>query len=65
VVFSIGTGAELRNDAILNSIPSAKAGQLLIIDDADLANSFSANTVLSIPYTLERFVPLVKKALSL
>lgn len=65
VVFGIGSGNELRNDAILNGIPSAKAGRLLIIDDADLANSFSTNTVLSVPYTLEKFVPLVKKALGL
>ncbi|MCA2215921.1 ABC transporter substrate-binding protein [Jidongwangia harbinensis] len=64
VVFGIGAGAELRKDAVLNSIPSAKAGRLLIIDDADLVNAFSTNSVLSTPYTIEKFVPLVKDALA-
>ena len=64
VMFAIGAGAELKKDAVLNSIPSAKAGRLLIIDDADLANAFSTNSVLSTPYTLEKFVPMVKEALA-
>jgi iron complex transport system substrate-binding protein len=63
VVFGIGAGAELKKDTVLNSIPSAKAGRLLVIDDADLVNSFSTNSVLSTPYTLEKFVPMVKEAL--
>jgi iron complex transport system substrate-binding protein len=64
VMFAIGAGGELRKDTVLNSIPSAKAGRLLIIDDADLANAFSTNSVLSTPYTLEKFVPMVKEALA-
>ncbi|WP_199516766.1 ABC transporter substrate-binding protein [Nucisporomicrobium flavum] len=64
VIFGIGAGAELKKDAVLNSIPSAKAGRLLIIDDADLVNAFSTNSVLSTPYTLEKFVPMVKDALA-
>jgi iron complex transport system substrate-binding protein len=64
VVFGIGAGAELKKDAVLNSIPSAQAGRLLIIDDADLANAFSTNSVLSTPYVLEKFEPLVKAALA-
>jgi len=64
VVFGIGAGAELKKDTVLNSIPSAKAGRLLIIDDADLVNAFSTNSVLSTPYTLEKFVPMVKDALA-
>lgn len=63
VVVTVGAGAGMRNDPFLKSIPSAKAGRLLIIDDAELAHSLSANTVLSIPYALERFVPLARKAL--
>jgi iron complex transport system substrate-binding protein len=63
VMFGIGAGASLRKDTVLNSIPSAKAGHLLIIDDADLVNAFSTNSVLSTPYTLEKFVPMVKDAL--
>ena len=64
IMFGIGAGAELRKDAVLNSIPYAKAGRLLIIDDADLVNAFSTNSVLSVPYTIEKFVPLVKAALA-
>jgi iron complex transport system substrate-binding protein len=64
VIFALGAGAELKKDAVLNSIPSAKAGRLLIIDDADLVNAFSTNSVLSTPFTLEKFVPLVKAALA-
>ncbi|MFG1603596.1 ABC transporter substrate-binding protein [Actinoplanes sp. NPDC049265] len=63
VMFAIGAGAELRKDTVLNSIPAAKAGRLLIIDDADLVNAFSTNSVLSTPYTLEKFVPMVQDAL--
>ncbi|MEV6636051.1 iron-siderophore ABC transporter substrate-binding protein [Actinoplanes sp. NPDC051470] len=63
VMFGIGAGAELRKDTVLNSIPAAKAGRLLIIDDADLVNAFSTNSVLSTPYTLEKFLPLVQDAL--
>ncbi|GGN11092.1 iron complex transport system substrate-binding protein [Actinoplanes campanulatus] len=64
VVFGIGGGEELKNDPVLNSIPSAKDGRMLIIDDADLANAFSTNSVLSTPYTIERFVPMVKETLA-
>jgi len=64
VVFGLGAADELKNDTVLNSIASAKGGRLLIISDADLVNSFSTNSVLSTPYTLEKFVPLVKEALA-
>jgi iron complex transport system substrate-binding protein len=64
VVFGIGAGDQLAKDPVLNSIPSAKDGRMLIIDDADLANAFSTNSVLSTPYTIERFVPMVKDALA-
>ncbi len=64
VVFGLGAGDELKNDTVLNSIPAAKAGRLLIISEADLVNAFSTNSVLSTPYTLEKFVPLVKAALA-
>lgn len=64
VMFGIGAGAELGKDTVLNSIPAAKAGRLLIIDDADLVNGFSTNSVLSTPYVIEKFVPMVKAALA-
>ncbi|MEU7904329.1 iron-siderophore ABC transporter substrate-binding protein [Actinoplanes sp. NPDC049118] len=64
VVFAIGAGEALAKDPVLNSIPSAKDGRMLIIDDPDLANAFSTNSVLSTPYVIERFVPMVKDALA-
>ena len=64
VMFGIGAGAELRKDKVLNSIPAAKAGRLLIIEDADLVNGFSTNSVLSTPYVIEKFVPMVKEAVA-
>lgn len=63
VMFGIGAGAELKKDTVLNSIPAAKAGRLLIVDDADLVNAFSTNSVLSTPFTLEKFLPMVQDAL--
>jgi iron complex transport system substrate-binding protein len=63
LVFGTGDGAALRNDPALNSIPSARAGRLLIIDDADLADAVAAGTVLSIPYALERIVPQIRDTL--
>ena len=64
VIFALGAGAELKKDTVLNSIPSAKAGRLLIVDDADLVNGFSTNSVLSTPYVISTFVPLVQAALA-
>ncbi len=61
VVF--GPGAELRADRALNALPSARAGRLLVIDDADLAGAFAVGTAVSIPYALSRFVPMARDAL--
>jgi iron complex transport system substrate-binding protein len=61
VVF--GNRAELRADRALNRLRSARAGRLLIVDDADLAGAFAIGTALSIPYALARFVPLARNAL--
>jgi iron complex transport system substrate-binding protein len=63
VVFALGAGEDVRRDTVLNATPAAKAGRLLILDEADLVNAFSTNSVLSIPYTIEKFVPMVTKAL--
>ncbi|MEV6595803.1 ABC transporter substrate-binding protein [Actinoplanes sp. NPDC051346] len=64
VVFGLGAGDAIRKDAVLNGIGSAKAKRLLVIDDADLVNAFSTNSVLSTPYTIEKFLPMVKDALA-
>ena len=58
-------GGDLRDDPMLTGIPSARAGRLLVVDDVDLANALATSSVLSIPYALERFVPLMRRALSL
>ncbi|GGQ55096.1 ABC transporter substrate-binding protein [Couchioplanes azureus] len=64
VVFGLGAGDAIRKDTVLNGIPSAKAKRLLVIDDPDLVNAFSTHSVLSTPYTIEKFVPMVKDALA-
>jgi iron complex transport system substrate-binding protein len=64
IVFGIRAAAELKKDTVLNSIPSAEAGKLIVVDDADLVNAFSTNSVLSTPYTLEKFLPTLKAALA-
>jgi iron complex transport system substrate-binding protein len=60
VVF--GDTAELHADGALNSLPSARAGRLLVIDDTDLAGAFAIGTAVSIPYALSHFVPMARKA---
>jgi iron complex transport system substrate-binding protein len=63
VMFGLGAADDLKKDKVLGSIASAKAGHLIIVSDSDLVNAFSTNSVLSIPYTIEKFVPQVKAAL--
>ena len=63
VMFGIGAADDLRKDKVLGSIASAKAGHLVIVSDSDLVNAFSTNSVLSIPYTIDTFVPQVRAAL--
>jgi iron complex transport system substrate-binding protein len=62
VVF--GASAELRQDTLLMSIPSAVAGRLLVVEDADLVNAFATNSVLSTPWAIQRFIPMARAALA-
>ncbi|WP_235926366.1 ABC transporter substrate-binding protein [Actinokineospora pegani] len=64
VLFPIGSdGTALREDAILNQIPSAKAGHLLILDDLNITNAFSSGSPLGTEYAIEKTVPMFKTAL--
>lgn len=59
VVFPIGADpAVLRADRVLNQLPSAKAGHLVIMDDATLSNAFSSGSTLGLGYALEKATPL-------
>lgn len=64
VVFPIGSDAAvLRADRVLNQIPSAPAGRLVILDDPDLINAFSSGSTLGTVYVVENAVPLFTEAL--
>ncbi|WP_424189059.1 iron-siderophore ABC transporter substrate-binding protein [Actinokineospora sp. G85] len=64
VLFPIGSdGAVLREDAILNQIPSAKAGHLLVLDDPNISNAFSSGSTLGTKYAIDKTVPMFKTAL--
>jgi len=65
VIFPIGDVAQtLKDDKKLQSIPSAKAGHLLILEDTTLINAFSSGSTLGSLYAIEKAVPLFAKALA-
>lgn len=65
VMFPIRAEAEqLRRNELLNQIPSAQAGHLVILDDHALTSAFSSGSVLAIRYALAHAVPLFAKALN-
>ncbi|KEI44531.1 iron-siderophore ABC transporter substrate-binding protein [Saccharopolyspora rectivirgula] len=53
----------VRNDPLLNNLPAAKRGALLLVDDYDLTMALGSATVSSIPFALDRLVPQIAKAL--
>ncbi|WNV92077.1 iron-siderophore ABC transporter substrate-binding protein [Umezawaea sp. Da 62-37] len=64
VVFPIGADASvLRADQVLNNIPSAKAGHLVILDDKALSDAFSSGSTLGVSYAIKNAVPLFTAAL--
>ncbi|NYH54789.1 iron complex transport system substrate-binding protein [Nocardiopsis arvandica] len=64
VIFPIGGTAEfLHEDPVLQSIPSAEDGRLIILDDTELANAFSSGSSLGTSYALDGIVPLIQEAL--
>lgn len=65
VMFPIGADATpLREDPVLNQIPAAQAGHLLILDDATLVEAFSAGSTPATRYAIDNAVPLFAETLS-
>lgn len=65
VVFPIGgDAAKLREDPLLNQIPAARQGHLLILDDQALISAFSAGSTLATKYALDKAVPLFAQTLA-
>ena len=63
VMFPIGDdAAALREDPVLNQIPAAMAGDLLILDDATLISAFSSGSTLGTRYAIDNAVPLFAQA---
>lgn len=61
VIFPLGGDATpLKTDPVLNQIPSAQAGHLLIMEDPTLINAFSSGSTLGTKYAIENAVPLIK-----
>jgi iron complex transport system substrate-binding protein len=64
VLFPIGADAQaLRSDQVLNNIPSAKDGRLVLLDDKKLADAFSSGSTLGTSYAIKNAVPLFAEAL--
>jgi iron complex transport system substrate-binding protein len=64
VVFPIGSdAAAIKADRVLNQLPSAKAGHLVVLEDQDLINAFSSGSVLGTLYAIEHTIPLFADAL--
>lgn len=53
----------VRQDKLLNNLPAAKRGSLVLLDDYDLTMALGSATVSSIPYTLDKLVPKLAEAL--
>ncbi len=64
VIFPIGSDAGvLKADPVLNGIPSAKAGHLVILEDKALSDAFSSGSTLGVSYAIKNAVPLFAAAL--
>ncbi|MCT2586357.1 iron-siderophore ABC transporter substrate-binding protein [Actinophytocola gossypii] len=64
VVFPIGADASaLKADRVLNQLPSAKDGRLVILEDQDLITSFSSGSTLGTLYAIDNAVPLFAEAM--
>ncbi len=55
--------AAVRADPLLNNLPAAKRGSLLLLDDYDVTMALGSATVTSIPFALERLTPKITQAL--
>ena len=64
VAFPLGADArQLRADPMLNQIPSARAGHLLVLDDPTLTMAFSSGSTLGIAYAIDHGAPQFAAAL--
>ena len=64
VMFPIGTGPEVITDnPLIQGLPSARDGRLVVLGDLDLANAFSAASVAGTRYALDNAVPLFAEPL--
>ena len=52
-----------RADPLLNDLPAAKRGGLILLDDYDLTMALGSATVTSIPYVVDKLVPKLASAL--
>jgi iron complex transport system substrate-binding protein len=55
---------KITGDALFQQVPAVKDGRSVVIEDADIRQSFAAESPLSIGYALENVVPLFKDALA-
>ncbi|WP_067507880.1 iron-siderophore ABC transporter substrate-binding protein [Actinoplanes sp. TFC3] len=63
-IFMIGVKTdEVKNDKLLQNVPSVKAGHVVYLDDPAISNAFSSNSVLGIRYALDKVPPLLSAAL--
>lgn len=59
VVFPIDSDVTaIKGDRVLNQLPSAKAGRLVVLEDADVIAAFSSGSVLGTLYAIEKTVPV-------
>ncbi|MCX2729918.1 iron-siderophore ABC transporter substrate-binding protein [Saccharopolyspora sp. NFXS83] len=55
--------AAVKADPLLNNLPAAKRGSLLLLDDYDLTMALGSATVSSIPFALDKLTPQLTGAL--
>ncbi|GAA2772574.1 iron-siderophore ABC transporter substrate-binding protein [Saccharopolyspora taberi] len=55
--------AAVRADPLLNNLPAAKRGALVVLDDYDLTMALGSATVSSIPFALDGLAPKIADAL--
>lgn len=54
----------VRKDPLLNNLPAAKRGSLVLLDDYDMTMALGSATVSSIPFALDKLAPKLTHALS-
>ncbi|WP_432495858.1 iron-siderophore ABC transporter substrate-binding protein [Kineococcus gypseus] len=64
VLFPIGaSAAEITADPVVQSLPAAREGRVVVLDDQTLVSAFSSGTTLGFGYALDNAVPLFAQAL--